>query len=436
MKMDRQIKKQLDKIKKSSGVCIFRGQKNKILYIGKAKNLRARVRSYFINNRDNRPLVPKIVDKTKKIETVKTNSEIEAILLEARLIKKNQPPFNLRQKDDKSFIYVFINFSNSAPRVQFIRQKEILEERIKQRKKDKLFGPFISAHEIKKLLNYFRQIIPFRDCGETKFKKYEKLGRGCQWTEIGKCSAPCTSQIDIKEYRKSIAKLSRLLSGKIENVKKDFGREMKISSEKKKFEQAAETRDRIKTLDHIKAVSMIDDHTHLRDSTYEVETTRWRGFMVEAVDVSNISGKYASGAIVAAKFKILNPKFDKNGYRRFKIRTKSGPDDVGMIREVIKRRLNHSEWKFPDLLIIDGGRGQLKAVNDELRIMNYVIPIIAIAKGPTRKGEKLFFSSDFDPKLKSTLLKNKRVIKLMRDEAHRFVISYHKILRIKGIIGK
>ena len=110
MKMDRQIKKQLDKIKKSSGVYIFRGQKNKILYIGKAKNLRARVRSYFINNRDNRPLVPKIVDKTKKIETVKTNSEIEAILLEARLIKKNQPPFNLRQKDDKSFIYLFIRF--------------------------------------------------------------------------------------------------------------------------------------------------------------------------------------------------------------------------------------------------------------------------------------------------------------------------------------
>ena len=462
--MGKLIKKQLDKIEKSPGVYIFRDAKNKILYIGKARNLRARVRSYFIGSRDSRPLIPRIVDETAKIGTAKTNSEVEAILLEAKLIRKIQPPYNTRQKDDKSFIYIFINFSDPIPRVRFVRQKEMLLSvipakagiqktnrfRIKSgmtiQKKDKLFGPFISATEIRKLLNYFRRIIPFRDCANSKFKRYQKLDRGCQWAELGKCSAPCVGASGIKEYRQNILKLSRLLSGGINRVKKELWREMKKSSVNKDYEQAAEVRDKIKTIDHIKEVSMIDDYPHIGIYTSDVWRGMWGGFMVEAVDLSNISGVYAAGSVVRAKadYESARVEFDKSGYRRFKIRTKSEPDDVGMIREVIKRRFNHSEWKFPDLLIIDGGKGQLKAAESELisssRLPTAVsngkkINLVAIAKGPTRRGEELFFSRNFDPKLKSTLIKNKRVVKLMRDEAHRFALSYHKLLRKKGIMG-
>ncbi|MBU2595907.1 GIY-YIG nuclease family protein [Patescibacteria group bacterium] len=436
------IQKQLKNITQSPGVYIFRDKKNKILYIGKAKNLRSRVRSYFINNNDNRPFLPRIVIETAKIETIKVNSEVEAILLEAKLIKKIKPPYNARQKDDKSFIYIFINFSDPVPQVQFIRQKEVLEGRIKQRKRDKLFGPFLSAFEMKKLLNYFRLIIPYRDCRETKFNKYQKLNRGCQWAELDKCPAPCVKESNKIEYRKNVSRLSRLLSGKIESVKKDLLREMKRFSKEKNYEKAAEIRDRIKTLDHIKEMSLITDDLHFVVYTSEVKYPRC--MVVEAVDISNISGKYASGSVVAAEYQISNLsraksrdiKFLKERYRRFKIKIKDWPDDVAMIREVIKRRFKHPEWKFPDLLVIDGGRGQIKAAVSELKKLKIKLPVVSIAKGPTRRGEELFFSRNFEPKLKSTLKACKRVIKLMRDEAHRFAISYHKILRRKGIIGK
>ena len=425
----------MEKIKKSPGVYIFRDAKNKVLYIGKAKNLRSRVRSYFIGGNDDRPLIPRIVAETKKIETVKTNSEVEAILLEAELIKRIKPPYNARQKDDKSFIYIFINFSDPVPRVQFIRQKEVLEGRIKQRKRDKLFGPFISAHELKKLLNYFRLIIPFRDCGEAKYKKYKRLGRGCQWSELGKCSAPC-SLGEIKEYRKNISLLSRLLSGKINGVKKDLLREMKAESKKKRYERASEIRDRIETLDHVKEVSLLDN-----DWTEGLSHC----LIAEGVDISNISGEYATGSIVKAKIfgldnsiskKGVSVQFDKNGYRRFRIKNYTGADDIGMIREVVSRRFKHKEWGIPEFLLIDGGKGQINAADSEIKKLQISLCIVSIAKGQTRKGENLFFNSSFDVSLKNALINNKRVIKLLRDEAHRFAVSYHKILRRKGTIGQ
>jgi excinuclease ABC subunit C len=429
------IKKQLDKIKKSPGVYIFRNAKNKVLYIGKAKNLRSRVRSYFIGKDDNRPLIPRIVADTAKIETVKTNSEVEAILLEAELIRRIKPLYNARQKDDKSFIYIFINFSDPVPRVQFIRQKEVLEGRIKQRKRDKLFGPFLSAFAMKKLLNYFRLIIPFRDCGDAKFKRYQKLGRGCQWLELGKCSAPCTP-LEIEEYRRNISQLSRLLTGKINRVKKELLREMKTASKKKQFELAAEIRDRIKTLEHIKEVSLLEDDWAENLNQYLV---------AEGVDISNISGKYATGSIIKAKIfgldnaiskKGVKVQFDKNGYRRFRIRNYSGADDTGMIKEVVNRRFTHKEWVRPDFLLIDGGKGQINAAESEIKKLKISFPIVSIAKGPTRKGESLFFNPSFNINLKNALINNKRVIKLLRDEAHRFAVSYHKILRRKGTIGQ
>lgn len=432
--MKNEIKKQLDKIKKSPGIYIFRDNKNKVLYIGKAKNLRSRVKSYFVGNKDNRPLIPRIVEETRKIETIKTDSEVEAILLEAELIKRIKPPYNARRKDDKSFIYIFINFSDPVPRIQFIRQKEILEGRIKQRKKDKLFGPFLSAFEMKKLLNYFRLVIPFRDCGDVKFERYQKLGRGCQWLELGKCSAPC-SPAEIKEYRRNVSRLSRLLSGKINRVKKELLREMKTNSKKKKFERAAEIRDRIRTLEHIKEVSLLDDSWAEDLNEYLV---------AEGVDISNISGKYATGSIIKAKIfglsnliskKGVKVQFDKNGYRRFRIRNYSGADDSGMIKEVVNRRFTHKEWGRPDFLLIDGGKGQINAAESEIKKLKISFPIVSIAKGPTRKGESLFFNPSFNTNLKNALINNKRVIKLLRDEAHHFAVSYHIVLRKKGILG-
>lgn len=427
------IKQQLSKIKKSPGVYIFRDAKNKILYIGKAKNLRARVRSYFIENKDNRPLVPRITAETVSIKTIKTNSEIEAILLEAELIKRIKPIYNARQKDDKSFIYIFINFSDPIPRVQFIRQKEILEGRIKQRKHDKLFGPFLSAIEMRKLLNYFRLIIPFRDCADGKFKTYKKSSDGCQWSELDKCPAPCTGK-ELREYRQNISKLSRLLSGKINAVKKALLREMKIASKNKNYERAAEIRDRIRTLDHIKEVSLLDD-------SWAEDINEF--IIAEATDISNISGKYATGSIVKSKiFGLNNPiskkgtkiLFDKNGYRRFRIRFYNGPDDTGMIREVISRRFKHQEWGLPNFLLIDGGKAQINAADGEIKKLRIRLSIVSIAKGPKRKGEKLFFNQGFQKNLKKYFSHDKKMLKLLRDEAHRFAASYHRLLRRKGTL--
>jgi len=433
------IKKQLKNIKKKPGVYIFRDQENKIIYIGKAVNLYSRVKGYFLGYLcDNRHLVPKIRKETKKIEVIATDFELEAILLEAEMIRKYKPKYNIRQKDDKSFIYIYINFHDSVPVVSFVREKELIDKKIKLRKNDKIFGPFSIGREIRKLLSYFRKIIPFRDCSENKFNKYKKLNRGCQWYEIGRCDAPCIKNISIKDYRHKISQLSRLLNGKFRIIEREMIFEMKQLSKKSKFEEAAVIRDRIKNLWHIKEVSLLDAGEEIKNSKF---------ISIEALDISNISGKEAVGSLVRAKIKNQKSKikmtnknlkfeFDKTGYRRFKIRAKNKPNDVGMMKEVIKRRLNHPEWKLPDVILIDGGRGQMNAVNQELRIKNQEIPVIAIAKGPTRKGENLFFSVNFDKKLKKALSQDKKVVKLIRDEAHRFAISYHRLLRKKKILDR
>jgi excinuclease ABC subunit C len=260
------------------------------------------------------------------------------------------------------------------------------------------------------------------------------LNRGYQWAQLCKCSAPCTAK-QIKEYRSNISKLSRLLSGKIDRVKKELMSEMKNASDDKHYEQAAKIRDRISTLDHIKEVSLLDD-------SWAEDINEF--IIAEAIDISNISGNYATGSIVKAKiFGLDNPiskkgvkvLFDKNGYRRFRIISNIKPNDTGMISEVVSRRFKHHEWGLPDFLLIDGGRGQINAATRKLLNLRLELPVVSIAKGPTRKGENLFFNPSFSMQLKNALINNKRVIKLLRDEAHRFAVSYHKILRRKGILG-
>ena len=227
-----------------------------------------------------------------------------------------------------------------------------------------------------------------------------------------------------------------MLSGKINGVKKDLLREMKAESKKKRYERASEIRDRIETLDHVKEVSLLDN-----DWTEGLSHC----LIAEGVDISNISGEYATGSIVKAKIfgldnsiskKGVSVQFDKNGYRRFRIKNYTGADDIGMIREVVSRRFKHKEWGIPEFLLIDGGKGQINAADSEIKKLQISLCIVSIAKGQTRKGENLFFNSSFDVSLKNALINNKRVIKLLRDEAHRFAVSYHKILRRKGTIGQ
>lgn len=422
------IKEKIDNLPKSAGVYIFKNSSGDILYIGKAKNLKSRVSSYFSNSTDDRALAPRLQLETREIETKKTDSEVEATLLEAELIKKYKPPYNKRQKDDKSFLYVFINFSDPIPKIRFVRQKEINEDKIDIKAKDKLFGPYTKGKEIKSILRFIRKVLPYRDCSDTKYKKFKNRGRGCQWFMIKRCDGPCIDEISKKEYRQNISLLSRFLSGGLKKVRTGLKREMRLASQNKKFEKAAKMRDRIKALDHISEVSF---RQGLKAKSCKLQAVR-----IEAVDISNISGKEASGSIVRAKVKIQKSKveFDKNGYRRFKIRTKAEPDDTAMVKEVIRRRFKHKEWKFPEVLLIDGGKGQLNAAGSGLKGLKLNIPIISIAKGPTRKSEKLFFSKNFDQNLKDYFSQNKNVVKLIRDEAHRFAISYHRFLRKKRLL--
>jgi len=443
----------LENLPESSGVYIFKDRTGRILYVGKANNLRNRVKAYF-KGKDGRVQVPKLVSKIAKVETRTTESEIEALLLEADFIKHFKPPFNIRFRDDKSYSYIYINFADKIPTVRLVRKKQIDEGAIKIRKKDKIFGPFTNLSQIKIALRELRKIFPW--CAEVGLKlqisnsKTQK--RGCRYFQIGLCPGICAGKISESSYRKIVRQLSLVLAGGKKEILRQMRKEMKKYAAAKKYELAADLRDKIKALEHISKVSLIrkKDERNLANIVKRIE----------GYDVANISGKLAVGVMVvygnqklrtkdqnddvelkATKLSQVKPRdssevvgFDKNEYRMFRVRTVKGINDVAMIGEVIKRRFKHREWERPSLIIVDGGAGQAKIV--KLQIQNYKlqIPIIAIAKGRERRGEKLYFAeSQFEFRyLPEWARRNIRLIKKIRDEAHRFAQRYFHILQTKS----
>lgn len=402
----------------SAGVYCMRGSKGDILYIGKAGNLRRRVSSYFLRAHDAR--IERLMQEVREIGYEITETALEALILEAKRIKEHHPVYNIREQDDKSFLHVVIT-KEEFPRVLLIRGKE------KYGIKGKSFGPFTSASSLREALRILRRIFPWSLHEPEKIGKYS---RPCFDYEVGLCPGTCIGAIDKKEYRKNIKRLTGIFEGGKKRVIRELEREMERASKALEYEKAAKLRKQIFALRHIHDIALIRDENDpaTRDS---LSATRYR---IEGYDISNISGTAAVGSMVV--FEDDQPA--KREYRKFKIRTIAQSDDVGMLKEVLRRRFTRYQsrlnlknvqgstsvpaWPLPHLILIDGGKGQVNAAEEILNETGLAIPLIGMAKGPKRKKTEIIGTIPAGIKL-STLIQ-------VRDEAHRFAITYHK--RVRG----
>jgi excinuclease ABC subunit C len=437
------LQRKLKNLPASPGVYIFRDKNGVIIYIGKATILRERVKSYFKDSLENRPVVFAI-DQIADIEIKKTDSVLEALILEANLIKKNQPKYNVKEKDDKSFSYAVIT-KEEFPRVLVMRETELNKsviasnakqsradnfkngiatlQRTEARKDIVFFGPYTSKKNLETALKIMRKIFPFHS-GKQKTEK------GCLEHQIGLCPGPYAGEISREDYQKNIRGIKMILEGKKNGLIKKLEKEMQAYSKDQEFEKAGEMRNKIFALKHIQDVALISGEQSLslpphpnpllRQEREKAEKT----FRTEAYDISNISGKYATGSMVVFE----NNEPNKNEYRKFKIKTIQGANDVGMMKEVLLRRFQN-DWTKPDLILLDGGVGHLNMGEAVLKGLGIKISIAAVAKGPTRKNLEIK-SRNLD-KRSQLFLENKNLLKQIMDEAHRFAIGYHRKLRRK-----
>jgi len=351
-----------------------------------------------------------LVSQIVKIDYRETDSVIEALILEANLIKRHQPFYNIKLKDDKSFVNIAIS-KEDFPRVFIMRPSA--KRLFKNIKIKKLFGPYPSANTARTALKILRRIFPFR--GLEKTREGERFYREIMCIPEGKA-----------RYAGGIKNLMLFLSGKKKRIIGNLKKEMQSAAKSKNYEEAAELRDKIFALEHIQDVALIRESDWPEDLESRKAPAR-----IEAYDISNIFGEYAVGSLAV----FTDGKIDKDQYRRFRIKHTPNPSqegnklrgisDTAMLAEVMSRRLNHREWPLPDLIIIDGGLGQLNAVKKIVKAKGLNISLLAIAKGPTRKGEKLFMT-------KNAPYLDKKIILALRDEAHRFAISYHRKLKRAG----
>jgi len=427
---------EISRLSRGPGVYCFKNRK--ILYIGKASNIRERVKNHFLQPGFKERI---FLDKTKKIGFIKTNSEIEALILEANLIKKYQPKYNVIWRDDKNYFFA-AKTKEDFPRIFWTHQTKI--KRI-LRKKQKIeldfVGPFVDGKALKETLKVLRRIFPYRSC-----KSLPK--RTCLWYHLGRCLAPCLLKskiLEVPEIKEKIEKeiqrnanlIFEIIRGRKSQVLKELKKEMNTASKIEDFEKAAKIRDQISALEKILAHARIFEIQPVQEINWlqiqkglkEILAIKKAISRIEAYDISNIQGKLAVGSMVI----FIKGKPEKNFYRKFKIKISGKPNDIAMIKEVLSRRFKHPEWPFPDLILIDGGKAQLSAAIQCLRpeCKNF-IKIMALAK---RKNE-LYVENQREPILLKALPREIfNLILQLRDEAHRFAISYHRKLRKKILIA-
>lgn len=426
------IKEKIKKFPKTPGVYLMKNAAGKIIYIGKATSLRDRVGSYFTQPHDRR--IENLVAGIHDIDFKKTPTVIEALILEANLIKKYLPKYNVKEKDNKSFLYVVFT-SEKFPRIMLLRGHEIKKYKVASNK-HKVFGPYTSASSLRAALDILRRrIFPFRDC-------VSMPKRPCLHYHLKQCPAPCTDFILQKDYRRLIRHLILFFEGKKEKIIKNLKKEMTVASREEDFEKAARFRNQIFSLEHIQDVAVLTvDNKQLTVNSGKKEGVNIFG-RIEGYDISNISGTAATGSMVVFSAKGGSAsdgedwKPNKNEYRKFKIRNLSTPNDVGMMKEVMTRRLKHTtDWPLPDLILVDGGWGQINAVREILAEKKIKIPVLGIAKGFDRKQDRLLVDPK-NPELVRVAELHKDILLRVRDEAHRFAISYHKLLRRKKLFNK
>ncbi len=412
-----QLKNKIKRLPDSPGVYKFKDAAGTIIYIGKAKSLKKRVQSYFSRYLDakTQALVSRIAD----VEHIPVATESQAQILEAALIKENRPQYNIDLKDDKSFPWVRIT-SERIPLVSICRNKKA------SRGKDDTavyFGPYTNAALLRQAFKVMRRIFGFRSCRVLPKQP-------CLYYRLRLCPAPCAGKIRPARYREIIREIELFLDSRHEELIARLTAAMDTAAREQRFEEAAGFRDQINSL------SAVWSEPSVRKSADELEDLRkLLGLSrlperIEAFDISNISGTSATGSMVSF-FKGMP---DKNNYRRFRIKTVAGINDYDMMREVVRRRyrrLIDEKRPVPDLVLIDGGRQHLEVAQDELRKLGIDLPLVGIAKD----RENIYTAGRDTPVQLSSDTPALNLIRRIRDEAHRFAVTYHRLLRKKKLIN-
>lgn len=401
-----QFKNKAQKIPDGPGVYFFLGPRKKVLYIGKAASLRDRVRSYFVEDiaEVRSPLVAQIIAKTKSIDWRTTDSVLEALILEANLIKHYKPKGNTDQKDDKSWNYVVIT-KEPFPRVLLVRGKQLATSHLGLATS---FGPFPHGGQLKEALRIIRKIFPYRDtCTPCEaLAKQGKRCRPCFNRQLGLCPGVCTGEINKTDYRKIVRRVVLLFSGKKGELTRSLRRDMKRAAKKEKFEEASKLRRQLFALQHIQDVSLI------REDLRRTSDIRQR---IEAYDIAHLGGAASVGVMTVVE----EGETKRSEYRKFRIKQAKGGDDVGALREVLSRRLGHDEWPLPRLIVVDGSTAQIHAAKKVLERYGFGIPVVGVVKDEKHRPREIKGHKGLTPALQRTIL-------LAGAEAHRFAIAYHR----------
>ena len=430
------------------GIYIYKNSSGTIIYVGKAVDLFSRVSSYFSKSWHD-VKTTKLVENIASAETIIVESEIEALILEANLIKKFMPLYNIRLTDDKDYLYIVVT-DEEFPKIITARKKDLIKIK-------KWFGPYPSATTVKTTLKKLRRVFPWcSGKGLGASIKYQGKRKACFYYHLGLCPGACTEEISRDNYMKIVRRFSKFLDGKKTELLEELSKEMEQYSKELKYEEAAKIKRIIKGINYVTAPTKITNYLlnpNFLEDLNKNSLEELRGILnlleipvrIEAYDISNFQGKEATGSMVV----LTNGEVDKSQYRRFKIKITGKPNDYAMHAEIMGRRLKHQEWPLPQLFLIDGGRGQvtavkaviLSAVKDLLKekrktdssalpqndISN--IPIFGLAK----REEWLYPPEGEIIKLpkKSLAL---RLLQKIRDESHRFAVSYHRKLRAKSFL--
>lgn len=415
----------------------FLDEEDKVLYVGKAKVLKNRVRSYSkVEALSQR--IRQMVETAVRVKWQELGSELEAILTEAELIRLHQPEFNVLLKDDKTPLYIVIT-DQAFPEVKTVRKKEL----VLGNWRGQVIGPFASAQVVKEVLVAVRPI--FRWCQHPN----QKSGQACFYHHLELCSGACVNSISADDYRQNLNDLVAFLRGKTRQVRSLLTEKMKKAAADQKFEQAASWRD------SVEAINKLIDQPYrfkpnlvlpqLKQSRIEEGLIALRGLLseqlklpknlplerIEGYDVSNLQGENAAVAQVT----FIKGEPDTDQYRLFNIKTIKGPNDYGMLQEALLRRQNHPEWGRPDLLVIDGGKGQLRSA---LKAWHWSNPVISLVKNPDRI---LIPRINAEDKLEVKMIRLPdqhlalTLVQSIRDEAHRFSKRQYSRRHLRHMLG-
>jgi excinuclease ABC subunit C len=419
---------------KSPGVYLMKDDKGRVIYIGKSASLRERVASYFQAGTRLEHKKSGLVDHIVDFEVIQTDSEVEALLAENRLIKDVQPRYNARLLDDKTFPYLMVTTGEDFPGVFVTRQPRTHGV--------KLYGPFTNVHALKEAITLLQKAFKFRTChlDICEADDNRRFFRPCLLYPIKQCTAPCAAKISKEVYRSDITRLLRFLDGGKDGVLHAMEKEMLQASQDRNYELAARLRDQIKALtalgqraakgeqEYWQPEAFVTDPKEGMEKLREALSLAEPPRIVEGIDIAHLQG----GETVGSKVCFIDGVPFKDGYRRYKIKHGQGNNDYLSIQEVVGRRYREagaSNELFPDVILIDGGLGQLHAAMDVFKTMDVKPPmVISLAK----KEELVYVQARSEPARLSRNNAGLRLLQYVRDEAHRFAQHYHHILRRKS----